>query len=155
MKTYLISSPAYKANGLNGTNLSIAICEDNGDFLKIIGDHAKGIISNQFFYERYKSIHEISGLSFSDSDRFISTKEADIDLSKLDEWESEYTTQYKLDSNWWELRGVTFGDLYSFLYKKGGAENKENMAIYDKWLSENKKPVLSVKYYDFLKSIKE
>ena len=40
MKTFKITSPAYKANGLNGTYYSIAICDENGNVI--------GIVSSKF-----------------------------------------------------------------------------------------------------------
>jgi len=156
MKTYKIYSPAYEANGLNGTYYSIAVCEDNGDFIKIVGDHAKGTISNKFFHEQYTNIHEIIGMPFSDSDRFIQIEEVKVDLEKIDEWEKSMIEKEKELAEY-ESKRMQFvnGDLYSFLHgSKNQKVNIENREKYSQWISENPfLPKHAVNYYGFLKSI--
>ena len=150
MKAFKIFSPAYKANGLNGTYCSIAICNDNGDFEKVIGDHANGRIGS-FFFPEYKNIYEMVGMPFSDSDRFIEIKEINIDLAALTTWEEKYTNYYK-ESEDYKRRLIELckGDVYSFLYNNKGAI-KENHETYNTWMKNNPHPTTEVNYYDFLK----
>ncbi len=153
MKTYLIASPAYRANGNHGTYLSIAICQNNGEFVKIIGDHTRGWIGTTFFNANYTNINEIVGLPFSDADRFIQTKEIKLDETILSEWEKGFT-QSELDRNEWDKNRLEFmnGDSYSFLYDKKGNIIKENHAKYSQWVKENQYPI-SIDSYGFLKAI--
>jgi hypothetical protein len=153
MKTHLISSPAYRANGHHGVYLSIAICQDNGEFVKVIGDHTRGWIGTGYFTESYTNINEIVGLPFSDADRFIQTREIKLDENILSEWEKAYT-QSELEQQQWDKNRLEFmnGDSYSFLYEKKGKPIAENHAKYNQWAKENPCPV-SVDGYDFLKAI--
>lgn len=137
MKTYLIFSPAYRGNGRRGTYYSIAICEDNGDFVKIIGDHCRQWIGTKFFYEDKKNVHEIVGLSFSDEDRLINIREIDVDMDALEKWEKLYN-EGQLALNEWEDKR-----------KKAKANNQKK---YEEWCKNNQYP-LTVEWYDFLKSI--
>ena len=143
MKAFKIISPAYYENGLNGTYYSIAICDDNGNFEKVIGDH-KGE-NGLFFYPKYKNINKIIGLAFSDSDRFIRIEEVNIDLKALAVWEEKYNDfcQRLME---YEAHMLEFcnGDIMSFF--------REHREEYDAWLKLNPHPVV-VNYYDFLKCV--
>lgn len=149
MKTYLIASPAYRANGNHGTYYSIAICEDNGDFKKIIGDHS----FDGKTIKGYINVDDVIGIPFSDADRFIAIREININEQILTNWEQSYT-KFRLELNEWEKRRLAIcnGDSYAFLYDKKGKSIKENKAIYDNWMKENPCPT-GVSYYDFLKAI--
>ena len=149
MKTYKISSPAYKANGLDGTYYSIAICNDDNTIIDIIGDH-------DLFISEYKGadVNIMQGKSFSDSDRFISINQINCDIDKLSSHTEKYT-KYKNDSNKWEAKELELcnGDRYSFFYDKKGKKIVENHNLHDEWLKENPRPISNVNYYDFLKTI--
>lgn len=150
MKTYLISSPAYKANGNHGTYHSIAICEDNGDFRDIIGDHR---INGKCFND-YENVHQIEGVPFSDADRFISIREVELDLNVLNTWKAAYAENRKNIDKWYADRAaVAGGSLYDFIYDKKGRIIPENNMKFMSWMEANPAP-LSVPYYDFLKAIK-
>ncbi len=153
MKAYKIFSPAYKANGYHGTYLSIAICEDNGDFIKIIGDHANGKISGKFFHQEYTNINQIVGIPFSDADRFIEIHLVNINENILTKWEFDYTESVRKCDDW-DAKRLHFcnGDTYTFFYDKKGKEIKENRGKYLIWLSSNPMP-LRTPYYNFLNAI--
>jgi hypothetical protein len=150
MKSFLISSPAYKANGLHGTYYSIAICNDNGNFVRLIGDHAT---DGKCFHD-YTNIHKIEGMPFSDADRFISIKEVKgIDEGILNKWETTYTDTSQNIEKWHIDRAQKFGEsIYNFIYDKKGRKIDGNSEKHDLWLAENPYPK-TVAYYDFLKAV--
>ena len=148
MKTFKITSPAYKANGLKGTYYSVAICNDNNLIVDIVGDH-------NLLIDSYKdcNIALIEGLSFSDSDRFISIKEVAASIDELSLHIKKYA-KWSDEINEWSKRKLTFcnGDVYDFLYDKKGQKRSNNEDLYNEWLLKNPCPE-SVEYYDFLKAI--
>ena len=153
MKIYKINSPAYKANGLNGTYYSVAVCEDNGDFIKIFGDHAFAECGDRATVHEYKNINDIIGLPFSDSDRFINVKEVVIDLNAFNIFINKYTEESKLINEYDTAYSNKFKNLYDFLYCGKKKINKENEQIHNEWIIKNPRPERTVNYYDFLKFI--
>lgn len=153
MKTYKISSPAYRANGYYGTYLSIAICENDGTFIKVFGDHAHGVIGESFFYPSYKNINEIVGIPFSDADRFISISEVNVNMDMLNTWANDYIESKIRNEEWYAKRAELFGNSpYDFQYTKKGKPIPENIEKYSQWIAENP-AVKTVDFYDFLKAI--
>ena len=149
MKHYLIFSPAYKANGNHGTYYSIAICKEDGEFVKVIGDH----VFNDIFHNEYTNINDVVGIPFTDADRFIQIKEVEIDEKILSDWESSYAESRTLSEKWFKERTQLFGNSpYDFKYNKKGKAITENIEKYDAWININPAPK-SVDWYDFLKSI--
>lgn len=154
MKAFQISSPAYKYNALNGTYYSIAICHDNGDFSKIIGDHAQGNISDKFFFEKYTNIEEITDIPFSDSDRFIEVKEIEVNFEILGDYCEKMNAQIEDEKKWDEKHNAFVNeDAYKFCYgQKNKNQNEKNQELYADWKKNNPHPRL-IQYYDFLKAI--
>lgn len=142
MKTFRISSPAYKANGFNGTYYSIAFCDDKGNVIKGFGNH---ISENSY---GVKNVFDAEGTPFSDEDRFISINEVSISEEDFDKWVHSYNENQKE----WERRGAEklelFGnDPYHFVYsKKEGQE--ERLAKREEWKKNN--PIPQFKFYSFL-----
>lgn len=154
MKTYKIYSPAYRPNGLKGTYYSIAWCENNGEIIRIYGDHAWGR-DGRFFHEGYPNIADIVGMPFSDADRCIQIEEVEIDSEEFDSYFKQYTEyQHKRDA--WDKAAdeITGADRYWFFYDKKGKEITKNWELYRSWARKNPTPRMSVEYYDFLKAIK-
>lgn len=143
MKTYKVTSPAYKANGLNGTYYSIVICDSNNSVLKVVGDHSQLI-------KKETNIHDYQGESFSDEDRLVVITEVKVNLDLLDEIENKAVAYIFAYENWWNLRKGTFGDVYEFIY--GKKAKKGNKEIYEQWLIDNPAPEV-VEGYEFLKAI--
>lgn len=147
MKTFKIISPAYRANGLNGTYLSIAVCENDGTIQQIVGDHAS--LANT-----YSNVHELVGKSFTDSDRFISIKEVNCDVELLNNYVAA-RTQQAIEEKEWEAKHNEFtgGNAYDFCHAKKAP--KGNLEKYNAWKSENPYPSAKAEYYSFLNTIIE
>ena len=145
MKTFKISSPAYKANGFNGTYYSIAICDDNNLVTRIIGDHSDSITVGS-------NLMDFAGQSFSDEDRVIVITAVNADISVINLWQKEYAEYQHENSKWWDLRATKFGSVYDFIYGKKGKKDIAKEVEYEIWLKDNPAPK-AVHYYDFLKSI--
>ena len=146
MKNYLITSPAYRANGYNGTYYSIAFCNEDGDFISIEGDHS-------MLYPKYRNIKDIVGLEFSDEDRYITIKEVEVDIDVYREWEKERKKYIAIDKEWDEGRmKLTNNNVYEFMYTDKGKEKKDNIARYEEWIKANPRPK-EVEYYGFLDCI--
>lgn len=149
MKTFKISSPAYKANGLNGTYYSIAICDENNVITDIIGDH-------WFILDKYKGedISCLVGITFTDADRYTSIEEVCVSIEALISHREKYENQNKAFDAWYkEENQFCRYNKYDFFYTKNGERREENIRAHECWLKNNPQPVQSVKYYDFLNLI--
>lgn len=146
MATFKISSPAYRANGLNGMYYSIAICKNDGTIEQIVGDHA--MLANT-----YTNVSELEGKSFTDSDRFISVKKIECDVDGLNNYVAAREAQ-AIEEKEWDVKHNAFtgGNAYDFCYSKKSP--KGNLAKYNEWKQANPYPKATVSYYSFLEAIK-
>lgn len=87
IRQFVITSPCYRNNGYNGTYVSYAETDANGNFLLIEGDHnyynSEGIVAIKTRNGLKTNIFEIVGNDFSDEFRPISIKEVEFDASEI------------------------------------------------------------------------
>lgn len=146
MKTFLIQSPCYGANGHHGSYYSIAFTDNEGNVIKGFGDH----ISEEDY--GVKNVYEAEGTPFSDADRFISIKEIQINEKKFNAFVKKYRNNEKLSDKIISDREKKFGDSpYDYINsRKEGQEQREKE--YKEWKEANPFPVDD--YYGFLNLIK-
>lgn len=145
MKYYKVFSPAYRANGLDGTYISIAVCENDGTIKQLVGDHA-------CIQGSYSNVNELVGKCFTDTDRFISIVEIECNIEMLNNYVAARAEQ-AIEEAEWEAKHKEFtgGNAYDFCYAKKAP--KDNIVKYNKWKEENPYPTSKVSYYSFLDSI--
>lgn len=142
MKTFKISSPAYQANGLNGTYFSIAFCDENGNVIKGFGDH----ISEDSF--GIKNVFDAVGTPFSDDDRLISIEEINVSEESFNNWMDSYeANQKKCENRSAEERELFTDDPYHFVYSKKEGQT-ERLNKREEWKKNN--PIPQFKFYSFL-----
>jgi hypothetical protein len=125
MRTVLVSSPAYRANGCNGTYCSVAICNNNGKIVEIIGDHASLASAHEY-------VDELKGLPHTDADRFISLQDVKFDIDKVRELHAVRVKEDAMFDEW----------------VNACAAVKENFV---EWHKKNPYPKRTVEDYAFLK----
>lgn len=148
MKAFIIQSPCYRANGLNGNYYSIAFSDEKGNVIRGFGDH---ISPNSY---GVRNVYDAEGTPFSDEDRFISIKEVALSEESFDAWLSDYQAKLDARESWYKaLNEVTEGNAYEFLYQCGVENEDKNRNIYDDWMKNNPAPE-EPDYYSFLRLVK-
>lgn len=143
MATFKITSPAYRANGLNGRYISIAFCDNEGVITKVIGDHS--LLTG-------KNVNQIGGMPFSDSDRFITVSQCHVDVDALEAWQNAYSAYLECRERIEEERTARFGqNVYDYLYKCKKSERDARMQEYEQFCADTK--IEHVEYYGFIDSI--
>jgi hypothetical protein len=149
MKTFLIASPAYRANGYNGGYYSVVVCKNDGRIKEIIGDH-------DILAKKYEFVHELQDVTFTDYDRSINVTECAYDVDKIHKQRKAFLQECKAFDEWHKAM-IAFceGDPYKYLYddaKRGaeGALRRENKQALDEWKTKNPAPKRIISYYHFL-----
>ncbi|CEN53382.1 hypothetical protein [Capnocytophaga canis] len=146
MKTFLIQSPCYRANGHYGSYYSIAFTDNEGNVIKGYGDHISELSYG------VKNVYEAEGTSFSDSDRFITIKEVEVDEAEFDAFLEKRREYNRLSKEVSRKRDERFGtNTYKYVYgqKKGQEEREQELRD---WELAHRVPY--VDYYGFLKCVK-
>lgn len=151
--TYLVSSPCYYANGLDGVYYSIAICSESGTIIDIIGDHE--ILLGKYSAPKYDNINDIIGLDFSDLGRPISIKKVACDLCELFRIADAHSIYWNTKKEWDnELEKITGKCLYTYFYTGTETEIAEKEKKYYDWMEKNRSILPEyVDGYCFLKAI--
>lgn len=147
MRTFLIQSPCYGANGYDGTYYSIAFTDNRGNIIKGYGDHISELSYG------VKNVYEAEGTPFSDADRFITIQEVEIDEAEFDAFVEKRNEYNRANDEINRMRDKRFGaNIYKYVYGKKVGQ-KERMKEYEDW---NKAHRLEyVDYYGFLKCVKK
>lgn len=160
MKAFKITSPCYIANGYNGTYISVAITDNDGNLVKGYGDHffSGNVIHvvERPYENPITNVYEAVGMNYSDDDRPISIEEVELDMDRLKEWEEGVQHQEEVRKQYEDKKVARFGPHVGFYVTANKPTKKEEEARWEEfrqWKKENPIPKTQYHCYDFLKAI--